>query len=713
MRPHEPDSAIGSGEPSPPPAILRARILLLVAATWTAWVAAHYYAFPFARPELTDGVRASTFPYWSEAALRALGSLGGAGLTLLAAWGVGQLVLAACSRRARPPESSAFFASVGERVVFELACGFITLSILCLALAVLHLYRRDALYGLLALGTGVAVMALRRRHATLPRRRFSISPYQADTVLLAVCMLLAVGCAFVGALAPEIEYDALWYHLWLPQRWLEAGAPVDVVNEYVSLYPLSWELLYGIAMTAGGPGAAKLLHFACLPLLAMATRLVTRHLFPHASGIAAAAFVVASPTMIWEATTAYNDLPLALFATLSVHALIRFTQTHHRRWSLLAAVMMGATLATKHLALLALAAVALPVVVNHVVTGADWRRSLRRAAIFLIVALTLPSPWYARSYVASGNPVFPEFYTVFGAQPPERWNATTDGDLQRFNDRFGRARSLKTLLLLPWDVSVHGARYAGTFGPALLILVPFGLCNRRLTRTATLVAVGAGTYLALWATPISSFQLRFLIPVVPVLAAFGSAGLARLRQAATRLAPRAASIVMVPVAIVLLLNLPAFTRLHESDRNGWNGWLSHVSRALPARVVLGAVSTDEYLRASVSSYAAWAFIDGTLPPESRILTFAGGDQLYSHHPRLWSDAAAARGLTWGASAGHERDVLDEAARMGITHVLFDRGQIRAGSLAMLAIHSEKMRTCCLTPVWQDSNYELVRLNTSP
>ena len=84
------------------------------------------------------------------------------------------------------------------------------------------------------------------------------------------CILVSFVFAFVAALAPEIEHDALWYHLWLPQQWLGTGRPVDIIHEYVSLYPLSWELLYGAAMTIGGPVAARLLHFACLPLLAAA-----------------------------------------------------------------------------------------------------------------------------------------------------------------------------------------------------------------------------------------------------------------------------------------------------------------------------------------------------------------------------------------------------------------------------------------------------------
>ena len=46
-------------------------------------------------------------------------------------------------------------------------------------------------------------------------------------------------------------------------------------------------------------------------------------------------------------------------------------------------------------------------------------------------------------------------------------------------------------------------------------------------------------------------------------------------------------------------------------------------------------------------------------------------------------------------------MLHSARRLGISHVLFDKRQIAAGTLANLAIRSEEMRTCCLTLIWQD------------
>ena len=699
----------------------RSALLLTGAAAWTVWVASHYYVFELTPPAIADGLLGSSFPYWREAAQRALVSLAGVSVTLLAAWGTGQLLLWALGARSRHGAmGSAVFDNATEQSTFALVCGLAVLSPLCLALAWLHVYR-PPIVRVLVIVMAIATIAVRlgsRVHRETgdlhaprngePQLTTGDMPAHRHDRMATGLVLLALAFALIGALAPEIEYDALSYHLWLPQQWLEQGAPVDFVHEYISLYPLSWDLLYGVAMTVGGPGAAKLLHFACLPLLAVATWLLTRSVFPLANPMVAAALAVVSPIVIWEATTAYVDLSLALFLTLSLHALTRFERTGSRRWLVLSAVMMGAALATKHLALVALGSMVVVLTVRHLVSREAWRPFLRHATVFLVIALALPAPWYARAYAASGNPVFPDLYGVFGARPPERWSAATEDGLRAYKSRFGRERSVKTLALLPWDMTVHGAQYGGTFGPAFLILLPLAFAGGPLRRSARLMAAGAGVYLLVWTTPVSSFQLRFIIPLVPVLAAFSAAGLANLSQVAQRLHPRAAGIMVIPLAIVLLLNLPPFTRMHERDRVEWKGWLTHVMRALPARVVLGALSTEQYLETSVPSYTAWRFINRTLPPDSRILTFSGGDQLYSQRQRIWSDAAAALPMTWAASAGHEKEVWQAAERLGISHVLFDKKQIADGTVANLAIRSEQMRTCCLTLIWQDSGYELYR-----
>src|SRR6188768_3540668 len=102
----------------------RASILLTAAAIWAAWVLGHYYALPFVRPDIVDGVSGVDFPFWHEAAARALRSLAGATVTLLAAWGLGRLCMNAVLR-----ERDYDPAAIGvERVTCALTCGLVALA---------------------------------------------------------------------------------------------------------------------------------------------------------------------------------------------------------------------------------------------------------------------------------------------------------------------------------------------------------------------------------------------------------------------------------------------------------------------------------------------------------------------------------------------------------------------------------------------------------
>jgi len=508
----------------------------------------------------------------------------------------------------------------------------------------------------------------------------------------------ALGLALFCALTPESEYDALWYHLELPRRWLAAGRPVDDISEYVSLYPLHWELLFGAALPIGGTVGAKLLHWAMLPACGAVAALWARRM--DASPWLAAAFFVTAPTVFWESTAAYADLALALHVGVGCWALARAFETASQRWVIASGLSFGFACATKHLGLLALASAAIVFVGSGVLGRRSWRRHASAAALVIVLALAIATPWYAWAYARSGNPVFPEMYGVFGATPPERWSPDTEEALARFKAHFSVHRTGLLRLVLPWDVTMHGAEYGGTYGPMVLALAPCAAVAMRRRRAALALGVGTMLYLAGWVSPISSLQARFLVTAMLALAPLLAAG---VRDALP------ARRVMLPlIAAALLLNLPPATPLHEGDREGWAHWLTHVERTIPAASVLGGVSDDEYLRRQVRSYAAWQWINQHTPPGARVLAFSGGDHYYARRPRLWSDAEAARDVTWWArSADAALAALDD---IGIDYVLLPQPRIRTPKEQALPLVAAIERGA-LAKIYEDGWYLVYRRET--
>jgi hypothetical protein len=712
-------------------------------------------------PEFHGSLR---LPYFGEAALRGASATFAGGLLVLSACllGLGLFRLARW-----------YFGGLAEALPFAASAGLGVYAFAGLALAVAGLYRPNALVILATLPLLIAGVLLLRRGL---RWKFQWSPGPAQLTqwspgsalaalrrslpagcrdrLWAALALLAMGMALVAALAPEVEYDALWYHLQYPRLYLENGRLVDDLNDYVSLYPMTWELWFGYGLALGGAAgggltsgaaqtAATLLHYAALPLVALALFNLARLAAPGVSPWLAVVLFATIPTVMWEASTAYIDLALALHTTLALYALLRYGQSRRKGWLTLAAANLGLALATKHLALfvLALASLGLLLVLRparshnaamrstsggiSAPASRPWPLSVLPALLFLILtALLLALPWYLRSYLASGNPVFPELFWLFGA-PPERWDALTQAGLDEFLHSFGRPRTFLNLVTLPWHMTVHAASYHGSLGPLFLIALPlllFGFIKWKpgrlshpverirsstgptafqslsLTQQAShgaapgsLWASSRGQlpwlgglallYLALWASPISSFQLRFLVPIAPVLALLAAAALTRLfalgRLAASgrpTLAKTLPKGLVALSAVLLFLNLPPFTSLHEHDRAGWDGWLNSVLHGVEWGVVAGAESRHDYLSRKVRSYPVWDNANKTLPEDARVLAWSGGDQFYSRRERIWAYATSARPAAW-AGLGPDGDpaaLLPALQELDITHLIADR-----------------------------------------
>ncbi len=396
---------------------------LVVAAVWALWVCAHAFSVPGAPASPLIDHPLDAFGYWREALWRASRGLAGAAVVLLAAWQLGRL----CLRHVA-------FQTRADTTLFTLAIGCIGLSSSLLLLTAVDAYRPAVVA---AVVVGFAVMrpfSAARDWASLVRRERPLRAWLARTPLdlvFVVIALAALGYAAVAALAPETEYDALWYHLWLPREWLANGHLTDPVGEYIGLYPGGWELLNGAALVLGGPVAARLLHFACLPLVGLAACVVARWCAPAASGPLVFALAVTAPTVLWEASTAYVDLALAWLVTLVLVAVVRYASSGERHWLWLGAVLMGGALGIKHLALIVLA------IAGVALIGVDMKRrgpakAVATAVLFGMCAVALALPWYGRAYAASGNPVFPEMYHLFGAVPDTRWSPDTQDDTPAF-----------------------------------------------------------------------------------------------------------------------------------------------------------------------------------------------------------------------------------------------------------------------------------------
>jgi hypothetical protein len=211
---------------------------------------------------------------------------------------------------------------------------------------------------------------------------------------------------------------------------------------------------------------------------------------------------------------------------------------------------------------------------------------------------------------------------------------------------------------------MHGGAFAGSLGAVFLMLVPAALSGR-LRRPVALAGLFALAYVLLWASPVSSQQIRFLLPVAPMLALLAGIGFDRAWRLAHGAHPALAGVLAVVVVGVLALSLPPFTGMHEREGAFT---LAHVLRSAPLDVVSGAEGEREYLTRTIPAYGAARALDGAGGP---VVAFTDPYVDFYAEPELIPDYSACLRI----AGARPPDVLSERralGQLGIRRLLLQR-----------------------------------------
>jgi len=441
--------------------------------------------------------------------------------------------------------------------------------------------------------------------------------------------LLSIAClgTLLSALAPPTAGDALCYHLEIPKRFLQLGEIRHLPLTDNSVMPFLMELLYTLGLLLRGPELAQLVHWLVGILLALAVVELAAPIVGRVAGGWAATTALLVPGFTNQMTAPLNDLAVALYTTLMLVAWTHWSASNKPRWLALAGVFGGLALSVK------LVAAAMVLVVAVAVAVAHWRRrgltaACRAGATFGLCLLLFGGIWYARSWYHTGNPVYPYFNAWFGGE------AHTPSIL----------RTEHSLLEVPWAATMHPEEFGGRgtqFGAVFLAVLP-GLVlipRNREVRQLLLPALGYGL---LWFT--FRQDLRFLLPVVPILAIAAVRVVQELREV-----HRPAFV----VATGCLAGLLTFQAVIV------------VNRARPCvAVALGRESREAYLERHEPSFAVARFVNTQLPPDSRLISqdYRG---LY-FQPDFVREGALRRRIPYRQEG---QELVEYLATSGFTHVL--------------------------------------------
>jgi hypothetical protein len=373
-----------------------------------------------------------------------------------------------------------------------------------------------------------------------------------------------------------------------------------------------------------------------------------------------AVLVTASvPSAYHVASSGYIDLSLALFVVLASYALCRWWKTLGRGWLVLIGIFLGAALAAKLTTVFVIAAFALVILLRARKDQDAVAKIIVGGAAALIFAGVLASPWYLRTWKATGSPVFP-FYMSIWKGGATGWDVERSNLFQAMNSQYGGdSKSVVDYIAAPLSTAIiaqpeQAEYFDGVIGVAFLMGLPlliWGLWKFDIPVEVQIISGIAGISFLFWL--FSSQQLRYLLPVLP-LAAIAIVSAAEVIAGRTGNTRNSVSLGLTFAAAAGIL--------------GSTAWFLERS---PLRVVLGGELRDEYLSRKLDYYPYYRMLNMETSPDAKVWLINMRRDTYNLDRPYFSDYIfedwTLRNMVW--ESRNVQELRAKTAAMGIQYVL--------------------------------------------
>lgn len=290
--------------------------------------------------------------------------------------------------------------------MFQIAILIGVYSYVIFALGILGLLGTSAILVITLVIVLIALTVVQRRIEQIGSIRKWFFGLNSIERILVIVITLQVFINLIGALGPELAFDALWYHLTLPKIYLLNQKIFHIPGGllYYSDMPKLVEMLYVAALSLGNEITAKIVHYFFGVLSLISIYLLSKKYLSQKSALISVLIFYSNPVVAWQSTTAFVDLGRTFFEVLALFAFINLLANKQRKWLLLTALMVGLAVATKILAIFSVIIFSVLLII--------FRKSFTELLIFVLIALLVPLPWFIFSFLNTGNPFYPLFSSI-------------------------------------------------------------------------------------------------------------------------------------------------------------------------------------------------------------------------------------------------------------------------------------------------------------
>lgn len=429
---------------------------------------------------------------------------------------------------------------------------------------------------------------IREFKQTLKKRKFDLDNFSKLILILISAQALV---NFIGALGPELSFDALWYHLTLPKIFLEAHRIFHIPGGllYYSDMPKLGEMLNIGALSFGNEVTAHVIHFVFGLLCLVALFKLSRKFFDFKFSLLTSLIFYSSLVVGWESTTAYVDLTRTFFEIMAFWGFVNWHETREKKWIIESAVMFGLAISSKLIAV-----GSLPIfVLLFLILSNNKREAIKNSLIFVLISLLIPFPWFFFSFLNTGNPIYPMLTGLYSTSfSPSLLNPVNF------------VKSVLTLLIHSSD----------PISPIYLIVLPLiPVFYKKFDTKIKIISLYSLFAIIIWYVTPQTGGGRFILPYLPVFSIL-----------ATYLIIQKKELIKFLISIVILISITSIGYRFLAN-----------SKFIP--VIVGKQTKQEFLTKYLNfNYGDFYDTDGyfkqTIKPKDKVLLYGFHNLYYVDFP---------------------------------------------------------------------------------
>ncbi|MBI4778292.1 glycosyltransferase family 39 protein [Candidatus Desantisbacteria bacterium] len=545
-----------------------------------------------------------------------------------------------------------------EDVLFCLALGFGCLSLITLFIGIIGGLYPWVFWILLS---GIIILYLRKLFvvtASLIRvedkfmRLLKLNlPAKAEFILLIAGILFPL---LILVLVPTMTYDAMVYHLAVPAKYIQAHCIHYIPYICFSNYSMNMEMLFTMGLLLGNDTLAKFIHLMFGLLSGAGIFCLAKRHFGQETAWFSLAIFFSIPLACFIMVQPFNDLGLVFYEIMAVYAFINWTTTGKKPWLVMCALMCGFAIGVKYTGGICIIILMAGVVWEGIRSHHGFMSMSINLSLLLLIPLILNLPWFIRSFVYTGNPVYPMLYPLFNSI---NWNEFNQMRyIHEMTVGYGPqvALYLKPFVCI-YQLCLDWKGKGVAICPVFLLLLPGIIFIRKTPRVFKLLSAYCLLFFLIWlyTSPVD----RFLLPCMGILSIITG-------YIASSFLLQNKFLRFLSITAIILCCL---WNSYHLCRTIWvNSYWKCIHKAAEQQLLKEQSVIADY-------YSTVTYINNNLPIDSKILFIGETRSYYCQHKVLCNSHLDTTIIVEIIKKSRdEYDVCKRLKQQGITHILYNQ-----------------------------------------